>query len=59
MRAAQDNMLAEASQHLFESVLQMIGDSVPWERGGHAAGQHGIGHVASRAGWRKMPTLIT
>ncbi|KAG2489647.1 hypothetical protein HYH03_011926 [Edaphochlamys debaryana] len=60
--SGQDAMLGQATQTMFEAALQRISECVPWQRGAGVAGEHGIngiGHLASRAGWRKMPALIT
>ncbi|KAG2499773.1 hypothetical protein HYH03_002070 [Edaphochlamys debaryana] len=57
--SGQDAMLGQATQTMFESLLQRIAECVPWERGAGVTGELGIGHVASRAGWRRMPALIT
>ena len=59
MRSGQDALLAESTQHLFEALLQRIGEAMPWRGGAAVPGEHAIGHVVSRAPLAKMPTRVT
>lgn len=59
MAAADDHVLAQSTQHLFEAVLQHVGEAVPWARGGNVAGELELSSIASRAAFGGMPGRVT
>ncbi|GLC69874.1 hypothetical protein PLESTF_000890300 [Pleodorina starrii] len=65
VRAGKDALLAESTQHLFEAVLQVIGDAAELQGGGGgrggggAAGGTSDAHLTNRAALTKMPGRIT
>ncbi|GLI69285.1 hypothetical protein VaNZ11_013868, partial [Volvox africanus] len=59
VRGGNDALLAESTQHLFEGVLQCIGETAMLHGPGGAAGAQSVGHITNRAAFTKMPGRLT
>ncbi|GIL86774.1 hypothetical protein Vretifemale_15008, partial [Volvox reticuliferus] len=54
-----DTLLAESTRHMFEGVLQCIGDAAMLHAPGGAAGAQSVGHITNRAVFPKIPGRLT